>query len=182
MLKIEGKKTYLLEFTEENLHNPRYFEWLRDLDVATGIYRLDYLLPHGEKEIEKYVRGLFASKNDYFFALHHGESREFIGTVKLGHIDWRTHQGDVGIMIGEKNYWGQGLAKDAVSALCKYAFSTLSMRKLTGGTAANNIGMVKCFRDLGFKDEGNFRKRLLINGEYIDHLHFGLFKEEFREK
>jgi hypothetical protein len=113
MLKIEGKKTYLLEFTEENLRNSRYFDWLRDLDVAQGIYRLDYLLPLAKGEIEKYVRSLLASKNDAFFALHLKENDEFIGTVKLGHIDWRTHQGDVGISTNPRTFLSSIYCKDS---------------------------------------------------------------------
>ena len=80
----------------------------------------------------------------------------FIGTAKIGHINWRSGIADVGIMIGEKKYWGKGLGTEVVNLITKYAFDYLSLRKLVAGTNANNIGMCKCFFSNGFKKEGTW--------------------------
>lgn len=178
MLSLRGEKTYLVEFTESYLAKPEYFAWLRDLDVVTGIHRLDYLMPLDEREIRDYVLSLLRSKADCFFALHEASSERFIGTVKLGHIDWRTGTGDVGILIGERSAQGKGYSKDAVRTLSRYAFDRLSLRKLTAGTASNNLPMMKCFTSLGYKEEGRLREKLLVGGRYVDHVLYGLFKPE----
>lgn len=179
VLQLQGERVDLREFTEEHLQLPNYSAWLRDLEVVQGIYRLEYLKPLNVSEIEKYARSMIASKDDCYFGIHLKQDGQFVGTAKLGHIDWRTGTGDVGVLIGEKGMWGKGLATDAVQTLCSYAFKTLSLRKLTGGTAANNLGMISCFQKLGFIEEGRLRQKLLMNGNYIDQLLFGLFPSEF---
>ena len=131
-------------------------------------------------EVEKYVLKLFESKNDCFFAVYLKENDEFIGTIKLGHIDWRAGIGDLGIMIGEKKYWGKGIGKDAMACIIKYGFETLSLRKITAGTPSCNIGFIKCAEKLGFKIEGRLRKQILIDGQFYDHILFGIFKKEFK--
>jgi RimJ/RimL family protein N-acetyltransferase len=181
MLQLEGGSVVLREFTETNLNDPKYFEWLRDLEVVTTIYRMEYLMPIQFHEIEKYVHMLLSSKNDCFFAVYRKDNDEFIGTQRIGHIDWRVGIGDIGILIGDKMAWGKGFATQAVSVACKYAFSTLSLRKLAGGTPETNVAMCKCFERVGFQQEGRLRKHLLINGDYYDHVLFGLLKNQYKE-
>ncbi len=181
-LRLPGNKIELREFTNKHLELPNYCAWLRDLEVVQGIYRLEYLKPLNTSEIENYARSMIASENDCYFGIHLKSNQQFIGTAKLGHIDWRTGTGDVGVLIGEKDLWGKGFASDAVQTLCSYAFDTLSLRKLTGGTAANNLGMISCFQKLGFREEGRLREKLLMSGSYVDQLLFGLFPSEFSSK
>lgn len=180
MLQLEGKKVALREFTKDNLFDANYFNWLRDLNVVNTINRLEYLMPIQFSEVEAYVKRLWESKNDAFFAIYAKDTNEFIGTQRLAQIDWRTGIADVGILVGNRNYWGKGIAKDAVSTAAEYAFNTLSLRRLTAGTPASNIAMIKCFERLGFKQEGRHRQQLLLSGEYVDRVLFGMFKEEFK--
>ena len=179
MLQLEGKKIILREFTRTNLNDIKYFSWLRDLAVITELYHLEYLLPLDFTEVEKYVQTLWGSKNDCFFAVYYKENDEFIGTQRIGHINWRTGLADMGIMIGDQSYWGRGLSKDILQTAMSYAFKNLSLRKLTGGTSSLNIPMQRCFERLGYTKEGLLRSQLLINGNYVDHVLYGMLKSEF---
>lgn len=179
MLQIEGEKIILKEFTKDNLYDEKYFSWLRDPEIVSQLYRIEYLLPISFVEVEKYVESVWDSKNDCFFAVYLKENNEFIGTQKIGHINWRSGIGDVGIMIGAKSHQGKGLSKDILNTAMGYAFNYLCLRKLTGGTSQNNLAMQKCFEGLGFKKEGTLRLQLLINGKYRDHLLYGILKDEF---
>ena len=178
MLEVCGKNIILREFTEENLQNPAYFNWIRDPYLMKMI-RFEYLLPIAHQEIIQYVRTLIQSKTDGFFAVYTKETQEFIGTQKIGHIDWRTGTADIGILIGHPAYRGKGLSYDIISTACNYAFSELGLRKLTAGTPASNVAMIKCFEKIGFVEEGTLRKNLLISGEFVDHKVYGVFKNEF---
>jgi [ribosomal protein S5]-alanine N-acetyltransferase len=178
MLELVSDKIILREFSKENLHDNRYFGWLRDLQVVTSLYRLEYLLPINFTLMEQYVEKMMMSECDAFFALYHRDSNMFIGTFRIGHINWRSGVGDVGLMIGDKEFWGQGLGKETLRLGIKYAFKTLSLRKLTGGTPSSNLAMKRCFEQVGFTQEGLKRKELLIHGDYEDHVIFGLLKEE----
>lgn len=182
MLELTGEKVVLREFSKENLYDKRYQQWLRDLDVVTSIYRMEYLMPLDFSTIEKYVVDMLASDKDAFFAIYHRSSQMFIGTFRIGHINWRSGVGDVGIMIGDKEFWGQGLGKETLKLGIQYAFKTLSLRKLTGGTPRSNKSMCSCFEKAGFLQEGIKRKELLIAGNYDDHMLYGLLKEELNDE
>jgi RimJ/RimL family protein N-acetyltransferase len=181
MMEMAGSKTVLKEFTREHLHDERYFRWLRDIDVAVGIYRVEYLLPLTFQSVEAYVNSVLASGTDCFFAVHDKKTDEFVGTQRIGHIDWRAGTGDIGVLIGAREHWSKGYATDAVRSACRYSFDVLSLRRLTGGTPASNAGMRRCFEKVGFKEEGCRRSHLLIRGRYEDHIVFGLLKEELIE-
>jgi len=97
MLEIRNDKVFLKEFTEDHLYNPLYFNWLRDVDIVKSIYRIDYLIPLQFSEVEAYVHSLFKSKNDALFAIYYSPENKFIGTLKVGHINWRSGLADIGI-------------------------------------------------------------------------------------
>lgn len=182
MLTIVGERVILREFTKVNLYDKEYYNWLRDIEVINELYKIDYLLSIDFEIIESYILGLLKSKNDCFFAIYKKESNTFIGTVKLGHIDWRASHCDIGIMIGDKDSRGTGLSKEIIKLAVNYAFDKLSIRKITAGTSQKNIPMQKCFEGLGFSKDGQLRKHLLIDGEFCDHLLYSLFKQELKNK
>ncbi|MCX6235976.1 MAG: GNAT family protein [Bacteroidia bacterium] len=179
-LILEGKKIQLKEFDDSNLYDPKYHEWLRDLDVISMIYRMEYLMPIQFSKIEEYVKTMYQSNQDCFFAIYEKETDSFIGTAKLGHINWRSGVCDLGIIIGDSGSRGKGYSKEAAILACNYAFYILSLRKVTGGTYSNNFAMIKCFLHVGFIQEGQKRRELLVKGEFLDHLLFGLFRDEFK--
>ena len=181
MLELIGRHIVLREFSKDHLNDPNYFKWLRDQEVVVTIYKMEYLMPLSFDAIVSYVESLWNSGHDCFFAIHEKDTGKFVGTQRIGHIDWRTGVGDIGILIGDRSCWGKGYATDAIRTACSYAFETLSIRKLTGGTPAANEAMCRCFRRLGFSEEGRLRKNLLIRGRYDDHVLYGLFKEEFQK-
>jgi len=180
MLELRGTNVLLREFTRDHLNDPAYFRWLRDPEVVIPIYRMEYLLPLRFEQVASYVETLWASGKDCFFAVHDRGTGAFIGTQRIGHIDWRAGIADLGVLVGEREFWGRGVATEAVRLACKYAFDTLSLRRLTGGTPASNEAMCRCFRKLGFEEEGRLRQQLLIQGKYEDHVLFGLLKTAFR--
>ena len=181
MLELTGRKIFLREFTQEHLNDPKYFGWLRELETVLPIYRVEYLLPLSFDSLRAYVESLWKSGRDAFFAIHDKDSGKFVGTQRIGHIDWRSGIADLGVLIGDRSCWGRGYATDAIHTACRYAFDTLSLRRLTGGTPASNDAMCRCFRRLGFHEEGRLRQQLLIRGRYDDHVLFGLLKEEHQE-
>lgn len=178
-LELPGRKVLLREFGDDHLHDDAYFGWLRDLQVIETINRIEYMLPLRFETVEAYVRGLWSSPTDAFFAIILLEDNRFVGTQRLAHIDWRGGSAEVGIMIGDRSVWNQGLATDAVTIACRYAFDNLGLRRLTAGTPASNVAMQRCFERLGFKEEGRLRRHVSLGGKMVDRVLFGLFPDEF---
>ena len=179
MFKFDGKHVSIREFTDKEIADNSYYEWLRDYSVVRNIYRMEYLKPISRDMIHDYLSKVLSSPNDSMFAIYNLIEEKFIGTLKIGHIDWRSGVCDLGIMIGDPESRGKGYSKEAVILGCDYAFRILSLRKVTGGAYADNAPMIKTFLNSGFIEEGRKRMELLVEGKYLDHVLFGLFKEEF---
>jgi [ribosomal protein S5]-alanine N-acetyltransferase len=178
--RLKGKICHGLPFGEEHLRHPDYLSWLRDYEVIRTLNLPAYWQPVDFEEVARYCRSLMGSDQDHYFALYFSPEEKFVGTVRVGHIDWSCGIGDIGIMLGDRNYWGRGIAQDAVAAAARLAFDDLGLRRLTAGAMAVNQGMIHVFEKLGFKREGCFRKHdRLREGGYCDHIYLGCFEDEF---
>lgn len=175
--EIIGDKTILREFTEKNLYDPRYFNWLKDPLVVDRVGRKELLKPFDFRIIEKYYYEIRLSDNKMFFSLNTKEDDEFVGTFKLT-INWESMIAEIGTLIGVKELWGTGLFQDSAYHVSKYAFDVLGMRKVTGGCFARNKPAVHAMEKIGFKREALFRKSVLGQDSII----FGVFKEELKYK
>jgi GNAT superfamily N-acetyltransferase len=63
----------------------------------------------------------------------------------------------LGIMIGDRAYWGRGYGRDAVRVLLSYAFHYLGARRIVLTTHARNERALRCYRACGFVEEGRPR-------------------------
>src|SRR3546814_300643 len=179
-MRIDGKQTYLVPFAEQHLRNPIYLAWLQDPQVVRTLNLPHYLArPVSFKELEAYYRRVVDSATDLFLALHRKCDDAFIGTLKAAQIDRYAGTADLGIMIGHKNLWGQGLASDALHALARHLFEVEGLRRLTAGAMATNPAMIRVFERLGFRREGVFREQDRLGNDYIDHIHLGCLRNEF---
>lgn len=176
---LQDEKVVLVPFEEKFIRDENYLRWLRDYQVMKTINRLDYLRPVSDAEVEEYCRSVMTSKNEVFLAVLAADTRAFIGTVRAHQINWFSRVTDVGILIGDRSYWGKGIGTNALALFCDYLFNRLSMRRLTCGMMANNQGMVRVFEKLGFQREGLLRGQNLFENSYVDHILMGCMREEF---
>ena len=180
---INGTLSYVIPFEEKHLFDPRYYEWLTNIDVVKYIGRDEYLKPIRFEKVREYVETLWRNEYCSFFAIYDATDNKFVGTTKINYLNesgFITRTADIGIMIGDIKYWGKGLATDALFAICQYAFTVMDARKLTAGAVGANVGVIKAFQKIGFSEEGRIRKKLLISGEYMDHVLLGCFREELQ--
>ena len=85
---------------------------------------------------------------------------------------------DIGLMIGNRNYWGQGLGQEAWCAVLNTLLQESDIRKVTGGTARPNSGMVKIMERSGMLLEAVRQQQELINGQAVDLLYYARFAEK----
>ncbi len=175
---LTGDDFRLVPFTEKHLHSKEYLKWLNDREIIQYA-RLDYKEKTDLSEAEKYVNLINSSESDLFFAIEVND--EFIGTFKIGHINQWNKTADLGIMVGNKDYWGKGMATKIFEAAIDYCFNILNLRKVTCGCTELNKGMQKVAQKLGFKQEGFLRENDLINGKFWGHYYYGLLKEEWKK-
>ena len=65
---------------------------------------------------------------------------------------------EIGIMIGDRDYWSKGYGTEAINALLERVFSRTSMQKIYLTTLNWNIRAQKCFKKCGFKETGQVER------------------------
>ena len=166
-MEIVGKTIYLRILASEDVGD-NYVKWMRDeetvrfLESRWKTYTLENL--------KEYVKKINESHADSLFGIFLRENDEHIGNIKIGDMDQVHQHGHVGIMIGDKNSWGKGCAKESIQLVTKYAFEGLNLNKLTAGIYGNNIGSYKAFLNAGYNEAGRLKRNIFYKGKFVDKI------------
>lgn len=87
----------------------------------------------------------------------------------------------LGIMIGEKSYWGQGYGTEAVNLILDYGFNVLNVNSVELGVYAFNQRAIRCYEKVGFKRIGNHRQARIVAGIAHDTISMDILASEFGE-
>jgi RimJ/RimL family protein N-acetyltransferase len=105
-----------------------------------------------------------------------------IGLCGLWRFDTTSRTCELGITIGERNYWGRGYGRDAVRLLLDYAFRLRNLRKVCLTTSSTNVRAQRCYLACGFVEEGRLRAQNWTDGQYVDQVHMGILSEEWERQ
>ena len=75
---------------------------------------------------------------------------EYIGNCMYYDMDTINKQAEIGIVIGDRNYWSLGYGYDAVVTMLDYLFSNTSMERLYLHTLEWNKRAQRAFQKCGF--------------------------------
>ena len=83
---------------------------------------------------------------------------QHIGNVMFYDIDLRSGQAELGIMIGEKDYWSRGYGTETVDLLLDHMFEEYPFNRVYLHTLVWNYRAQKSFHKVGFRDIAPVRK------------------------
>lgn len=156
----------------------KYVNWLNDPEV----YK--YLETRGGQTIEKlksYINHL--TKNKVFiWAIIDKVSNIHIGNIKIDPINEIHKLGEYGILIGDKEYWGKGFAREASEEVLNYFFKNNYLRKINLGVVEKNIEAINLYKKLGFQQEGYLLKHLIYDEFEENVIRMAIFRENYLNK
>jgi RimJ/RimL family protein N-acetyltransferase len=91
------------------------------------------------------------------FAIETREGKH-IGNCTYYGINSEKGEAELGIMIGDRDYWDKGYGSDAVAALLEYVFGKTRLNRLYLKTLVKNQRAQKCFTKCGFTPYGQLKK------------------------
>ena len=103
-----------------------------------------------EAEQSAYMKECLEENDGAYWSIVWNETGEVIGTVSITEINFHHGVGELGIVIGEKQFWGMGIATESIEAVIEYAKSTLKLRRLHAEYEQENIGVQKALEQAGF--------------------------------
>lgn len=174
--ELDTKRLHLAEIDHQ--HKERIYSILSRREVME-YYGMDAFtdLDQAGTLIDSFREGLVSGK-----AIRWGivlkESGELIGTIGIHNWNKRAKKAEIGYEL-HPDYWGKGLAKEAVEALLSHAFTELGLFRIGAVVYPANKTSSGMLKSMGFKEEGLLRAFLYQGGESHDALMFSLLKTEW---
>ncbi len=81
-----------------------------------------------------------------------------IGNCSYYNISETKGKAELGIMIGNRDYWDKGYGTDAVTTLANYIFCQTNLKRIYLKTLESNTRAQKCFQKYGFTRYGHLVK------------------------
>ena len=78
-----------------------------------------------------------------------------IGNCSYYNVDETKAEAELGIMIGNRDYWDMGYGTDTVTTLISYIFHQTNLKRIYLKTLDSNIRAQKCFKKCGFSPDGH---------------------------
>ncbi len=82
-----------------------------------------------------------------------------VGMVDYRDLDTIVRSATVGITVGEKELWGQGLGTEALGLLLRHLFDRLNLRRVQLDTWSGNERAIRAFTRLDSKKKGGCAKQ-----------------------
>lgn len=176
---ITGERIFLREVRVSDV-NDAYYRWLND--PLTRQFLETRYVPRGQEDILGFVHSKQANGNEPFFAICDKATQQHIGNIKLGPINWVQQRADISLLIGEKAFWGKGIATEAIGLVTHFAFNELNLNKLQAGAYHENVGSIKAFLKNGFSQEGYVKEITRRDDKAIDMVLLGLTRRDFFQR
>lgn len=176
---LEGEKIYLRDISQDDC-NLTYVDWLND--SAVNQYLETKWMEQNLQSIKEFVQSMSASDNNLLMAIIDKTTDKHIGNIKLGPINPHYDNADISYFIGEKEYWGRGVASEAIELVKNYAFDKLKLHQVQAGAYEVAIGSWKALEKNGFVREGIYKEQVLFEEKYIDVYRYAILNPNEKEK
>lgn len=172
---ISGDRVYLRMVQEEELFGP-YMDWFHDDQVTHHMVKGAF--PLTPQQQRSYFEQVINSSNNLVLAIVNRSDDVHIGNVGLHGIDWIHRVAELGIIIGESQYWGQGLAAEAIRLICRHGFAQLQLNRIELGVLETHHAAIRLYEKMGFQREGLKRNHIYKHGQYVNVVLMGMLKGE----
>lgn len=174
---LRGKKVVLRPVEREDLKH--LHELWQDVDLAmlaSGAWE-PWSLAAEEKEFDKHLED--QDKAEFVIEA----DGKVIGDIGL-HRERNRRAGtaSLGVSILDREYLGKGYGRDAIAVLLDWAFRIQNYRRIWLDTLGRNERAIRCYRSLGFVEEGRLRQHEYSNGAYDDLICMGLLRDEWEAR
>ena len=175
-MTIPGKTIRLRAIERSDI--PAFVRWLNDPEVRQY---LDMYLPMSQAQEENWFEAQLGDDGRRILGIETLDG-VLLGNIGLHAINWKERYAELGIVIGEKEYWNQGYGTDAVLTLLRFAFQQMNLHRVFLRVFEYNRRAMNCYEKCGFMLEGRLRQTHFHDGKYCDTLIMGILQEEFSEQ
>ena len=172
-----GEQIYLRSIEAPDI-TPTYQGWFNDGEVCK--FNDHHRFPMHPEQMREYYEQVIQSKQNLVLAIIAKEGDAHIGNISLQSIDIINRSAEFAIIVGNKEWWGKGVAREAGKLILDHGITQLNLHRIYCGTSAANAAMQELALALGFQEEGRSRDALFKDGRYHDTILYGLLASDRR--
>lgn len=176
-VKIEGKNIFLKSLGKKNA-TKEYCSWLNNPAVNKYLETREATIAG----IEKYIKDKNKNPNCLFLGIFFKENQKHIGTIKLEPVDFKNLKATLGLLIGDQDYWGKGIGKEATALLVDYGFNKLKLKEVNLGVISENKAAIRVYEKVGFKIEKINKKSVRHGKKLFDQIIMSIRNENNKNK
>jgi RimJ/RimL family protein N-acetyltransferase len=159
---LEGERIRLRPMTAEDA--PHLARWAADPEFARNQW--GRMRKQGLEAAREFI-GWFDKEGSRLFAIEHGSSA--VGFANYRNLNEGDKSCEVGLGIGERDLWSQGLGRDALRTLLRHLFEDLGLQRVALHVIATNDRAIAAYKAAGFEVEGIARlSRRADDGTFHD--------------
>ena len=130
-------------------------------------------------DTRRFIKGAleqFAGNNGFQTAIVF--KGQIVGMIGYHNIDWPNRSAGVGYWLAA-DFQGQGIISRACRFLTNYAFTALGLNRVEIRCAVGNHQSRAIPERLGFTTEGTIRQAEWLYDHFVDHIVYGMLKDEW---
>lgn len=156
-----------------------FYEWVNDPDVTRGlVLYLPMSLAEEERWFER-IQERDPRERPFAIDLREAEDWRLIGNCGVFDLEWIYRSAELGIMIGDKSVWDQGLGTRVMVMLLRHCFQTLNLNRVCLKVYGSNRRARRSYVKAGFVEEGCMRQAVFKDGRYEDVFLMSVLRSEW---
>ncbi|MEK7643234.1 MAG: GNAT family N-acetyltransferase [Patescibacteria group bacterium] len=164
-----GEKIIVRPYQKEDIS--AWQKWDTDPDVQRHMPELKNM-PMSDEEQWAYFEECKSEQSALYWSIVWKENQKLIGTISLTDINEHHGVTELGIVLGEKEYWGRGVAREAIELILTFAKTHPKLRRIIAEYEEGNIAMGKALEHAGFQQECVCRASRIKNGMPINTIRY----------
>jgi spore coat polysaccharide biosynthesis protein SpsF len=160
--------------------NERYVQWLQDPEVN------QFLETRWQTQtldtVRAFVASMVSDPASYLFGIFIDSGQRHLGNLKIGPVNKHHGFADISFFIGERVFWGKGIATDAIRTATRCGFERMKLHRIQAGVYASNVGSARALERVGYQREGRLRSRVLGPNGREDLYGYGILAGELRPR
>ena len=170
----------LQPFTEADID--RLIDWVPSEEFLLQWGGLELKFPLDRDQLREHLaKATLENPDRFIYKAMDAKTGEVVGHGEILAIDRQNRSATIGrILVGPPEMRGRGVGQQIVGELLGIAFRELSLHRVVLRVLDFNKGAIRCYENVGFRQEGLLRDIYKLGDEYWSLCVMSILEEEWR--
>lgn len=158
---------------------PTFVRWFNDAEFRAN---LQWKFPMSLATEEKWFEGMIQRplrEQVLCIEAKVDDGWKLIGNCGLMGFDDLAHSAEIGISIGEKDFWNKGYGTETMKLLIWHGFHNLNLHRIMLRVYETNPRAIRCYEKAGMIQEGRLRDGHYRAGSHVDVFLYSILRSEW---